>query len=87
MPVAAAKPCTKRAAISSSIVQALAQSTDPTTYPDRPTRRGRRRPYLSLIGPTRSWPSARPTSVVASVACTAPAEVAKSFWMAGKAGL
>jgi hypothetical protein len=87
IPVAAAKPCTNRAATSSSIVQAVAHSTEATTYPERPASSGMRLPRRSLTGPTSSWPSARPTSVVASVACTAPAEVRNSCWIAGNAGV
>ena len=48
--------------------------------------KGGRRPYLSLSGPKKSWPTASPIMLVVNPSCTIEELVEKYLDMAGRVG-
>ena len=83
---APARPCISRAAVSSPMLGASAQSTDAKRCATTPVMRGRRRPRASESGPMTSCPRPSPTSMPVIVACAAASVVARSAVRLGSAG-
>jgi len=77
MPPAAPMPWKSRMPTNTYIVGEKMQITVEATNSSRETRSSGRRPNLSLSGPKRSWPSARPAMLAVRPICTIDCEVPK----------
>ncbi len=85
-PAAAPKPCSRRNTLSQTMSGESAAATDAAMCSAVARMSGRRRPTLSLHGPTMSWPKPKPTMVPVRVSWTAAAETPSSSCSTGNAG-
>ncbi len=86
MPAAPARPWSSRNPMRSSAVGAKAQTAVARTYTTMPASSGRRRPHLSLMGPTTSWPRAMPARQAVRVSWTVAAGACSAPVTSGRAG-
>ena len=78
--------CTTRPPMSCGKVVASAQIALPATKMARPDNTSHLRPNRSDSGPTKSWPTAKATKKLLSVALRSSTDVPRSAAMSGKAG-
>lgn len=86
IPPAPAIPCIRRQPTNCIIVREKIHPIVATANKIMDTIRGRRRPYLSLIGPKNNCPTASPTMLAVSPNCTSEDVVLKYSDMAGRVG-
>ena len=86
IPPAAAQPCTKRNRTKNQMPGAQMHPNVAPKKSHKEIRSGKRRPYLSLSGPNRICPAAKPNMEKVSPNCTCGVLALKNAVMAGRLG-